>query len=177
MAIALAEKKAIVSEVNAVAAGALSLVVADSRGCSVEQMTALRRDARDKRVVLRIVRNTLAKRAFAGTEYECVTEALSGPSLFGFAMEEPGAAAKLFKDFAGEHESFQVKALAVGGQLLDASQIDALAELPTREQAIAMLMGVMLEPVAKLARVMNEIPGKLARTLAAVREQKEQGGD
>ena len=174
MALALAEKKAVVAEVNAVAAGALSLVVADSRGCSVAEMTALRRDARDKQVVLRIVRNTLAKRALAGTDYECVSGALTGPSLFGFSMEEPGAAARLFKDFARERDAFQVKALAVGGELLDARQLDVLASLPTREQAIAMLMSAMQAPVAKLARTLNEIPGKLARTLAAVREQRGQ---
>ena len=174
MAIGLEDKKVIVSEVNETATSALSLVIADARGCSVDEMTALRKDARENQITLRVVRNTLARRAFEGTEYECVSETLSGPSLFGFSMEDPGAAARLFKDFAKEHDAFEVKALAVGGQLLGAEQLDVLAKLPTREQALSMLMSVMQAPVTKLARTMNEVPGKLVRTLAAVRDQKQE---
>ncbi len=174
MAIGLEDKKAIVAEVNETATSALSLVIADSRGCTVDEMTALRSDARENQIMLRVVRNTLAKRAFEGTEYECVSDSLSGPSLFGFSMEDPGAAARLFKDFAKEHDAFEVKALAVSGQLLGADQIDVLAKLPTRDQALSMLMSVMKAPVTKLAQTMNEVPGKLVRTLAAVRDQKEQ---
>jgi len=119
------------------------------------------------------VRNTLARRALAGTEYECVNDSLTGPSLFGFSMEDPGAAARIFKDFSKENEKFQVKVLAVGGQMLGADQIDVLAKLPTRDQALSMLMSVMKAPVTKLVQTMNEVPGKLVRTLAAVRDQKE----
>lgn len=173
MAIALEDKKAIVAEVNETATNALSLVIADARGVSVDGMTALRKEARENRVTVRVVRNTLAKRAFAGTEYECVSDVLVGPSLFGFSMEDPGAAARLFKDFAKTNDRFEVKALAVNGQMLGAEQLDVLAKLPTREEALAMLMSVMKAPVTKLARTMNEVPGKLVRTLAAVREQKE----
>ena len=124
-------------------------------------------------MTLRVVRNTLAKRALEGTEYECVSSTLAGPSLFGFSMEDPGAAARLFKDFAKENDSFEVKALAVSGQILGADQLDVLAKLPTRDQALSMLMSVMNAPVTKLVRTMNEVPGKLVRTLAAVRDQKE----
>ena len=174
MAIALEDKKAIVAEVNETATNALSLVIADARGVSVDGMTALRKEARENKVTLRVVRNTLAKRAFEGTEYECVTDALVGPSLFGFSMEDPGACARLFKDFAKTNDKFEVKVLAVSGQMLGADQLDVLAKLPTREEALAMLMSVMKAPVTKLARTMNEVPGELVRTLAAVREQKEQ---
>ena len=174
MAIGLEDKKAIVAEVNETATSAMSLVIADARGCTVDDMTALRKDARENQIMLRVVRNTLAKRAFEGTEYECVSETLSGPSLFGFSMEDPGAAARLFKDFAKEHSAFEVKALAVGGQLLGAEQIDVLAKLPTREQALSLLMSVMQAPATKLVRTMNEVPGKLVRTLAAVRDQKQE---
>jgi large subunit ribosomal protein L10 len=174
VAIGLEDKKVIVSEVNETATSALSLVIADARGCTVDEMTALRKDARENQIMLRVVRNTLARRAFEGTEYECVSETLSGPSLFGFSMEDPGAAARLFKDFAKEHDTFEVKALAVGGQLLGAEQIDVLAKRPTREEALAMLMSVMQAPVTKLVRTMNEVPGKLVRTLAAVRDQKQE---
>jgi large subunit ribosomal protein L10 len=173
VAIGLEDKKAIVAEVNETATSALSLVIADSRGCTVDEMTALRKEARDNQITLRVVRNTLARRAFEGTEYECVSDSLSGPSLFGFSMEDPGAAARLFKDFAKEHDEFEVKALAVSGQLLGAEQLDVLAKLPTRDQALSMLMSVMKAPVTKLAQTMNEVPGKLVRTLAAVRDQKQ----
>ena len=174
MAIGLEDKKAIVAEVAETANSALSLVIADSRGCTVDEMTALRKNARENAITLRVVRNTLAKRAFAGTDFECVTETLTGPSLFGFSMEDPGAAARLFKDFAKSSEEFEVKALSVSGQLLGAEQLDVLANLPTRDQALSMLMSVMQAPVSKLVRTMNEVPGKLVRTLAAVRDQKQE---
>ena len=173
MAIGLEDKKAIVAEVNETAISALSLVIADARGVTVDGMTALRKNARENRVTLRVVRNTLARRALEGTDYECVNSALVGPSLFGFSMEDPGAAARIFKDFAKENKNFEVKALAVGGQILGADQLDVLAKLPTRDQALSMLMSVMKAPVTKLVQTMNEVPGKLVRTLAAVRDQKE----
>ena len=173
MAIGLEDKKAIVAEVNETATSALSLVVADARGVTVDGMTALRKDARDNQVTLRVVRNTLAKRALEGTEYECVNDSLAGPSLFGFSMEDPGAAARLFKDFAKENEAFEVKALAVSGQMLGAEQLDVLAKLPTRDQALSILISVMNATATKLVKTMNEVPGKLVRTLAALRYQKE----
>jgi len=173
VAIGLEDKKAIVAEVNETATSALSLVIADARGVPVDGMTALRKEARESSVTLRVVRNTLAKRALEGTEYECVNDSLAGPSLFGFSMEDPGAAARLFKDFAKDNEEFEVKALAVSGQMLNAEQLDVLAKLPTRDQALSMLMSVMQAPATKLVRTMNEVPGKLVRTLAAVRDQKE----
>lgn len=174
MALRLAGKKAIVAEVNETASNALSVVLADSRGVDVGAMTSLRKSARENQVYLRVVRNTLAKRAVEGTEYECLQSALVGPTLFGFSMEDPGAAARLFKDFAKANEKFEVKALAVGGQLLDAGKLDVLAQLPTRDQGLATLMSVMQAPVTKLARTMNEVPGKLVRTLAALRDQKQE---
>lgn len=172
MALRLEDKKAIVAEVNKTAQDALSLVIADARGVDVTNITGLRKMARENNVNLRVVKNTLAKRAFEGTEYECVTETLVGPSLFGFSMEDPGAAARLFKDFAKENEEFEVKVLAVGGQKLEASQIDVLAKLPTRDEALSQLMSVMQAPIAKLVRTMNEVPGKLVRTLSAVKDTK-----
>ena len=173
MAIGLEDKKAIVAEVNETATSALSLVIADARGVTVEGMTALRKNARENSVTLRVVRNTLAKRALEGTDYECVNSTLVGPSLFGFSMEDPGAAARLFKEFAKENKNFEVKALAVSGQILGANQLDVLAKLPTRDQALSMLMSVMKAPVTKLVQTMNDVPGKLVRTVAAVRDQKE----
>jgi len=173
MALRLEDKKAIVADVNETAAKALSLVVADSRGCTVSAMTGLRKAAREANVSLRVVRNTLAKRAVEGTEFECVSGAFTGPSILAFSMEDPGAGARIFKNFAKEQDNFEVRALAVGGQLLGAEQLDVLATLPTYDQAISQLMSVILGPIAKLARTTNEVPGKLVRTIDAVRQQKE----
>ena len=173
MAIRLEDKQQIVSEVNQAASSALSAVLADYRGVTVEDMTALRKNARANKVYLRVVRNTLLKRAVADTEFECIQEALVGPTILAFSQEDPGAAARVLKDFAKENDDFEIKALSVGGQLMDASQIDVLAKLPTVDQARSMLMSVMLAPVTKLARTMNEVPSKLTRVVAAVRDQKQ----
>ena len=173
MAIRLEDKQQIVSEVNQAASSALSAVLAAYRGVSVEDMTALRKNARENKVYLRVVRNTLLKRAVADTEFECIQEVLVGPTILAFSQEDPGAAARVLKDFSKENDDFEIKALSVGGQLMDASQIDVLAKLPTLDQARSMLMSVMLAPVTKLARTMNEVPSKVTRAVAAVRDQKQ----
>lgn len=173
MALRLEDKKNIVTEVNEVAGNALSAVLANYQGLSVEEMTALRKQARESNVYLRVVRNTLLKRAIVGTEYECLQSALIGPTVLAFSQEDPGSAARLIKDFAKGNDNLQVKALSVGGQLLHADQIDVLAKLPTRDQAISMLMSVMQAPITKLVRTVNEVPSKLVRTLAAVRDDKQ----
>jgi large subunit ribosomal protein L10 len=173
VALGLEDKKAIVAEVKETATNALSVVIADARGVSVTKLTDLRKQAREAKVVVRVVRNTLAKRAVEGTDFECIAPALVGPSLLAFSLEDPGAAARIFKDFAKQVEAFEVKALAVSGRLMGAEQLDVLASLPTRDQAISMLMSVMQAPIAKFVRTINEVPGKLVRTIAAVRDQKE----
>ena len=173
MAIRLEDKQQIVSVVNQAASSALSAVLADYRGVTVEDMTMLRKNARANKVYLRVVRNTLLKRAVADTEFECIQGALVGPTILAFSQEDPGAAARVLKDFAKENDDFEIKALSVGGQLMDASQIDVLAKLPTMDQARSMLMSVMLAPVTKLARTMNEVPSKVTRAVAAVRDQKQ----
>ena len=174
MALSFEDKKQIVTEVNKAASNALSLVIADARGVDVADMTLLRKSARENGVHLQVVRNTLAKHAFKETEFSCVNEALVGPSLFGFSMEDPGAAARIFKDFAKDNENFEVKALSVGGKLLQANQIDALAKLPTREQALGMLVSTMIAPVTKLVRTFNAVPTKVTFAVAAVRDQKQE---
>ncbi len=174
MPIGLKEKQAIVAEVNETASQALSAVMADYRGVSVDDMTALRKQAREAGVQVRVIRNTLARRAFEGTEYECMNEVMLGPNILAFSLEDPGAGARVFKDFAKENEDFEIKALSVGGKLLPADQIDALAKLPTRDEAIAMLMAVMQAPITKLASTLNDVPGKVTRVVAAVRDQKQE---
>ena len=172
MALGLEDKKAIVAEVSEAAQSALSAVIADYRGLSVGQMTELRKQARDGGVYLKVVRNTLARRAVEGTEFECLQEALVGPTVLAFSQEDPGAAARLMKDFAKENDALEVKALSVSGQLLGAEQLDVLAKMPTLDQARAMLMSVMIAPVTKLARTLNEFPGSITRVMAAVADEK-----
>ena len=174
MAIRLEDKQQIVSEVNQAASSALSAVLADYRGVTVEDMTSLRKTARENKVYLRVVRNTLLKRAVADTEFECIQEVLVGPTILALSEEDPGAAARVLKDFAKENDDFEIKALSVGGQLMEANQIDVLAKLPTLDQARSMLMSVMLAPATKLARTLNEVPSKVTRAVAAVRDQKQE---
>jgi large subunit ribosomal protein L10 len=170
--IGLKEKKAIVAEVNKTAGEALSAVMANYRGVSVEKMTALRKQAREEGVHIRVIRNTLAKRAFEGTDFACLSDALLGPNILAFSIEDPGAGARIFKEFAKENEAFEIKALSIGGKLLPADQVDVLAKLPTRDQALALLMSVMNAPVTKMVRTLNEVPGKVTRVFAALRDQK-----
>jgi large subunit ribosomal protein L10 len=173
VALSLEEKKAVVSEVADVAAVAYSAVAAEYRGLTVGEMTELRARARDGGVYLRVVKNTLAKRAIQGTEFECMQDGLTGPLLLAFSREEPGAAARLVKDFAKEHDRLVPTLVSFGGQMLAAEDLDRLAKMPTRDQALSLLMAVMKAPAEKFVRTLNEVPGKLVRTVAAVRDQKQ----
>ena len=161
MALGLEDKKTIVAEVQEAARSALSAVVADARGVAVGDMTALRKQARENGVWMKIVRNTLARRAVEGTDYECLNDSFVGPTLIAFSNEHPGAGARIFRDFAKENDRFELKVAAFEGDLFDISK---LASLPTKEEAIARLMSVIKEAAA----------GKLVRTIAAIRDQKEQ---
>jgi large subunit ribosomal protein L10 len=173
VALRLEQKQQIVAEVNEIAASALSAVVADYRGLTVAEMTDMRVKARDNGIYLRVVRNTLAKRAVEGTDYECLDEVFVGPTLLAFSQEDPGSAARLLKDCAKEYDALEVKALAIGGEMLTADQIDLVAKLPTLDGARALLLSVLQAPITKFARTLNEVPGKLVRTVAAVRDQKQ----
>ncbi len=173
MALTRQQKEAVVAEVAEAASGAFSAVAAEFRGLSVSQLNSLRVEARQKGVYLRVVKNTLTRRALAGTDFECLSEALSGPMIIGISQEDPGSAARLFRDFAKSNDALVPQAAAVGGQLYGPSELDKVASLPTRDEALAMLMSVMQAPTAKLVRTLNEVPGKLVRTVEAVRLQKE----
>lgn len=172
MVLKLEDKKVIVTEVNAVASSALSAVLADYRGLTVSEMTELRKLAREQSVYLRVIRNTLARRAVEGTEFECLNDSLVGPTVLALSLEDPGSAARLLKDYAKGHERLKIKALAVGGVAMGPEHIDRLAKLPTREQALATLACVLQAPVVKFARTLNDVPSKFARALAAVKDQK-----
>ena len=173
MALNFAEKQAIVAEVAEVAASAYSAVAAEYRGISVDDMTSLRAQARSNGVYLRVVKNTLARRAVEGTDFECMQDGLVGPLVLAFSQEDPGAAARVIKDFAKENKKLEVKLVAIGGKLLGPGDLETLAKMPTYDQAISLLMAVMKAPVEKLARTLNEVPGKLVRTVAAIRDAKE----
>lgn len=173
MALSLEQKKAVVAEVAEVAAKALAAVAAEYRGLTVEEMTDLRVKARASGVYVKVAKNTLVRRAVAGTDYECMQEALTGPILLAFSMDDPGAAARLVKEYSRDHQKLIARLVAVGGQLFDASELERLSTLPTYDQAIAMLMGVMKAPIEKFVRTLAEPHAKLARTLAAVRDAKQ----
>jgi len=172
MALRLEDKKALVKEVNAVAGDSVTAVAAEYRGLSVAEMTALRKEARNAGVYMRVVKNTLARRAVEGTEFECMQDTLKGPILLAFAKEDPGAAARVIKDFAKGHDALQAVSLSAGGQLLPATDLSRLADLPTLDQARAMLLGVMVAPMSKLVRTLAEPSGMLARTLNARASQE-----
>jgi large subunit ribosomal protein L10 len=176
MPLNLEDKRALVTEVSAVAAKAVSVVAAEYRGLTVPQMTELRTRARAQGVYMRVVKNTLARKAVAGTAFECIGPALKGPLVLAFSKEDPGAAARVVKAFAKDHDKLVATLVSLGGQLLPGKDIDKVASLPTREQALAMLMGVMKAPIQKLVGTLNAAPSKLARTLAAVRDQRQAAG-
>lgn len=173
MPLSLEQKKSVVADVAKVATEAHSAVAAEYRGLTVSEMTRLRTSARSGGVYLRVVKNTLARRALEGTDFECMSDELVGPLLLAFSLEDPGAAARVVKDFSKDHEELVTKLVAIGGQVYPAAELDRLAKLPSRDEAISMLMGVMKQPVEKFVRTMAEPHAKLARTLAAVRDAKQ----
>jgi large subunit ribosomal protein L10 len=172
MPLNLEDKKALVAEVSAVAATAQSVVAAEYRGLTVAQMTDLRAKARGSGVYVRVVKNTLARKAIAGTSFEPIGPKLKGPLVLAFSKDDPGAAARVLKDFAKTHDKLVPTLVSLGGQVLSGKDIEKVANLPTREQALSMLMGVMKAPIQKLVGTLAASPSKLVRTLAAVRDQK-----
>lgn len=173
MALRLEDKKALVAEVNEVASRALSAVAAEYRGLSAGKFDILRSKARENGIYLHVVKNTLAKRALIGTQFECMGDALVGPLVLGFSLDDPGAVGRVIKDFAKDNDKLVVKAVSIGGQLYGSKDIERLASLPSKEQALAMLMGVMKAPVSKFVRTVAEPTAKFVRTVKAVADQKQ----
>lgn len=173
MVLKLEDKKAIVAEVAEVASKALSAIAVDYRGLKVSDMTALRVKARETGVHLQVVRNTLARRALTGTDFACLDSVLTGPILLAFSMEDPGAVARLFKDFVKKTENLAVRAIALGGELLNAKKLDDIASLPTRNEAIALLMSVLKAPITRLVGTLAAPHTKLVRTFAALEQAKQ----
>lgn len=164
-------KKEIVAEVNAIAANSHSAVAADYRGLTVSEMTELRAAARGAGVYLKVVKNTLAKRAVEGTDFECMRSSFAGPLLLAFSREDPGAAARLVKGFAKEHEKLVAVAVALGGEVYPAGDIDRIASLPTLDEARAQLLRTLQEPYAQFVRTLAEPAAMLVRTLQARSQQ------
>jgi large subunit ribosomal protein L10 len=173
VALALEDKKAIVAELTEVVGNSVSAVAADYCGLTVSEMTELRVKARDVGVKMRVYRNTLARRAIEGTEFACLKEVLVGPVVLLFSVEEPGAAAKILRDFIKVHKALEVRALVMSGALLSADQLDAVASLPTLEEALAKLVFVMKAPVTQFVRTVKEPVAQLVRAVAAVRDKKQ----
>ena len=176
MALKLEDKKALVAEVAEVAATAQSVVAAEYRGLTVGQMTELRSKARKSGVYMRVVKNTLARKALAGTSFESVGPKLKGPLVLAFSKDDPGAAARVVKDFAKGNEKLVARLVSLGGQVLPGGELEKVASLPTREQALSMLLGVLKAPIQKLAGTLAAPASQLARTLAALRDQKQATG-
>ena len=173
MSLTLDEKKAVVAEVSEKLTGAQAAMLAEYRGLSVAQMTTLRRKAYDSKVYLRVVKNTLARRAVEGTSFECLKDQMTGPLAFAVSAD-PVAVAKILSEFAKDNEMLKIKAGAMSGKLMSLAQIQALAVLPGREQLLAQLLGTMQAPVQKFVQTLNEVPAKFVRALAAVRDAKAQ---
>ena len=171
MGLSLEQKQATVSEVQARLAGAQAVILAEYRGLNVERVTQLRLKARSSGIYLRVLKNTLARRAIKGTPFEKLSEQMVGPLMYGIS-QDPVAGAKVLSEFAKENEQFVIKAGAMPGAMMSTQDIKALAQLPSREQLLATLLGTLQAPMAKLVRTLNEVPGKFVRTLAAYRDSK-----
>src|ERR1700733_5693946 len=173
MALNLEDKKALVAEVAEVAAKASSVVAAEYRGLSVGQMTELRPKGRKAGVYVRVVKYTMARRASSVTSFEAVVPKLKGPLVLAFSKDDPGAAARVVKDFAKANEKLVATLVSLGGQVLPAKDLETVASLPTREQALSILLGTLKAPVQKFVSTLAAAPSKLVRTVAAVRDQKQ----
>ncbi len=173
MALNSADKRAIVSELAAIAATAHAAVAAEYRGLTVAELTELRKTAREAGVYLRVTKNTLARKAIEGTHFSCMHSGLVGPLILAFSVEDPSSAARVVRDFSKAHDRLVVRLVTVGGKLYGASEIERLSQLPDRPRALSLLMGVMKAPIEKLVRTLAEPHAKLVRTVAAVRDQKQ----
>ena len=169
----LSEKQAVVAETSAEIAKAQSIIVAEYRGLEVGKITSLRKQAREGGVYLRVLKNTLARRAVEGTPFAGLADKMVGPLIYGISTD-PVAAAKVLSAFAKDNDKLVVKGGAMANFVMDANGVKALASMPSRDELIAKLMATMQAPIAQFVRTLNEVPSRLVRTLAAVRDQKEQ---
>lgn len=174
MALRMAGKEQIVKDLSAEVATAVSAVLANYKGLRVDQMTRLRQIAREQDVQLHVVRNTLAKHAFAGTDFECLQKALTGSTLLAVSQHDLGSAARILDDFSADNPDLQIKALAIGGELYGLEETKRIASLPTRTEALVQLVTMLQAPLVQLVRVLNAVPTKLVGTVAAIKAQAQQ---
>lgn len=172
MALNRNEKAVVIEEVSAQVANAGSIVIAEYRGLTVEKITQLRKQARESGVYLRVLKNTLVRRAVQGTPYEALADKMVGPLIYGIAAD-PVAPAKLLADFAKGNDQLVIKGGAMAGSVMDVAGVQALATMPSRDELLAKLLGTMQAPVATFVRTLNEVPTKFVRALAAVRDKQE----
>lgn len=172
MALNLTQKQEVVAELAEVAAKAHSLVASEYAGLSVAELTEMRRKARQNGVFLKVAKNTLVSRAVEGTDYAVVKDALTGPLLYAFSQEDPGAAGRLIKEFAKTNDKLKPRIVSIGGQMYPGTHVEVLASLPTREQALSMLLSVMVQPATQLVRLLSEPAAQVARVINAVGQQK-----
>jgi large subunit ribosomal protein L10 len=168
------DKKIAVEELNGVANKAVSAIAADYHGTTVSELTKLRQEARDSSVHLKVIRNTLAIRALNDTKFSCFEDLLVGPTMLAFSLEDPTSAAKLVNNFTKVNKNFQVKGISLGDSLLELSKLSVLANMPSRDEALAQLAGILNAPMTKFVSILNQVPSKLVRTLQAVKDQKQQ---
>ena len=174
MPMRIEDKKVAIDELQKIAAKSVSAVIADYHGTSVSELTRLRQQARESKVFLKVIRNTLAKRALSETKFSCLEELLVGPTILAFSLEDPSSAAKLVNDFSKINKNFMVKGLSLGDSLLELSKLTDLANLPTREEAISQLCGILNSPISKLTIALNQIPINLVRVMESVKQQKQE---
>jgi large subunit ribosomal protein L10 len=168
------DKKIAVEELNGVANKAVSAIAADYHGTTVSELTKLRQEARESSVHLKVIRNTLAKRALNDTKFSCFEDLLVGPTMLAFSLEDPTSAAKLVNNFTKVNKNFQVKGISLGDSLLELSKLSVLANMPSRDEALAQLAGILNAPMTKFVSILNQVPSKLVRTLQAIKDQKQQ---
>jgi len=168
------DKKIAVEELNEVANKAVSAIAADYHGTTVAELTKLRQEARDSSVHLKVIRNTLAKRALNDTKFSCFEDLLVGPTMLAFSLEDPTSAAKLLNNFTKVNKNFLIKGISLGDSLLELSKLSLIANMPSRDEALAQLAGLLNAPMSKFVSILNQVPSKLVRTLLAVKDQKQQ---
>ena len=174
MPLRIEQKKAVVEELHSIASSSVSAAIAEYRGLNVAEITKLRTKARESEIYLKVVKNSLSKKALADTNFECLTQALQGPIIIALSADDLASPARLFKDFGKDYEHLKTVGLAVDGDVFPSSELDRIAKLPTRNEAYSTIVGLMKAPIEKALRTLNEIPVKFTRLILAVKENKEE---
>ena len=173
MSLSIEDKQSVVKELNTIASSSVSGAIADYSGLNVAEITELRTKAREAGVYLKVVKNTLSKRAFSDTSFECLVENLKGPIIIAFSEDDLASPARLFKNFSKEYEQLQTVGLAIDGNTFPATDLDRIAQLPTKQEAYSTIANLLQAPIEKAVRTLKEIPSKFTRMAVAVKDNKE----